>query len=64
MFVVFGGMQMIPVGHFGVMRTQFVIRSFVMFGGLAMVLSRMFVVFSGLLVVFMYLMIFHSQSPR
>jgi hypothetical protein len=50
--MMFGGPQVMPMRHIGMVRTLFVIAGLVMFGGLTMVLGRMVVVVRGMLVVF------------
>ena len=50
--MVFFGVAGMAMGAVGVMRRLFVIADFVMLGGLAMMLRRMFMMFSGLVVMF------------
>jgi hypothetical protein len=50
--MVFFGVAGMAMGAVGVMRRLFVIAGFVMLGGLAMMLRRMFMMFSGLVVMF------------
>jgi hypothetical protein len=61
--VVFGGMQGMPMGHFGVVRRLFVIAGFVVLRGLAMVLGCFLVVMRGLLMMLMDFVAIHWFSP-
>ena len=61
--VVFGGMQGMPMGHFGVVRRLFVIAGFVVLRGLAMVLGCFFVVMRSLLVMLMDFVAIHGTLP-
>jgi hypothetical protein len=62
-FVMFGGMQGMAVGHLGVVRGFLVIAGFVMLCGLAMVLGCFFVVMRSLLVMLMDFVAIHGTLP-
>ena len=63
MFVVFSGMQVMSMGHFGVVRPLFVIASFVVLCGLVMVLGRLFMVVRGPRMMLVNFVVIHRLSP-
>ena len=58
-FVVFGSMEVMALGHFGVVRAFFVVSSFVVFCGLAMVLGRLVMMVRSLCMVLMDFVTIH-----
>jgi hypothetical protein len=63
MLVVFDGMQVMTIGHFGVVCGFLVISSFVVFRGFPMMLSRMIMMVRGLLMVLVYFVTIHFSHP-
>jgi hypothetical protein len=62
-FVVLGGMQVMPMRHLGVMRGLFVMASLVVLCRFAMVLGRMIVMVRGLLMVLVDFVAVHYSLP-
>jgi hypothetical protein len=62
-FVMFGGVQGMAVGHLGVVRRLFVIAGFVVLRGLAMVLGCLLVVMRSLLMMLMDFVAIHWLLP-
>jgi hypothetical protein len=63
MFMVFGGVQVMSIGHFGVVRGLFVVSCFVVLCGLAMVLGRMIMVVRGLFMMLVDFVTIHCSLP-
>jgi hypothetical protein len=61
--VVLGGVQVMTMRHFGVMRRLFVVSGLVVLGGFAMVLGRVLVVVRGLVMMFVNVVIVHRSLP-
>jgi hypothetical protein len=63
MLVMVGGVQVVPVRHFGMVCGLFVIASLVVLGRFMMVLGRVLMVVGGLLMVFMDVVAVHRSLP-
>jgi hypothetical protein len=61
--VMLGGVQRVPVRHFGMVRGLFVIAGMMMLGGFTMVLGRMLMMMRGFLVMLVNFVIAHRLLP-